>query len=273
MSEGTPSATLSGKRIGVTAARKADELIDLLRRRGAEVLHAPAIDYVDLAEDPQLRAATEQVIAERTDLVVITTGMGFRGWLDAARGAGLVDRLLEQLGSATIYTRGPKATGAVRAAGLRERYSPASETDAELLAELCAHPLRDKRCVIQAHGEPLGGFVEELRGRGARVLQVLPYRWRRPDDPRPLRTLIAEVLAGRVDALAFTSAPAVSTLLEVAIEDEQGEGFIEALRSKVLVACVGSVTAAPLARYDIPSIAPQRARTAALVRTLTDALA
>jgi len=43
---------LAGYTVGVTAARRAEELGALLERRGAEVLHAPAIRIVPLRDDP-----------------------------------------------------------------------------------------------------------------------------------------------------------------------------------------------------------------------------
>ncbi len=73
---------------GVTAARRAEELITLLERRGAAVVHAPTIRIVPLVDDVELHRVTEQLIAEPPDLVVVTTGIGFRGWVEAAHGWG-----------------------------------------------------------------------------------------------------------------------------------------------------------------------------------------
>jgi uroporphyrinogen-III synthase len=42
---------LAGFTVGVTAARRAAELTALLERRGAEVMNAPAIRIVPLADD------------------------------------------------------------------------------------------------------------------------------------------------------------------------------------------------------------------------------
>lgn len=79
---------LAGFTVGVTAARRADELIALLRRRGASVLHAPALRIVPLADDSELLAATKDLIGCPPDVVVATTAIGFRGWVEAADGWG-----------------------------------------------------------------------------------------------------------------------------------------------------------------------------------------
>jgi hypothetical protein len=64
---------LDGFTVGVTAARRADELGALLRRRGAEVRHAPALRIVPLSDDQRLLAATRQ-LAVVLRLVVTTNG-------------------------------------------------------------------------------------------------------------------------------------------------------------------------------------------------------
>lgn len=258
---------LTGRRIAVTAARKADEQIGLLERRGADVLRAPAVDYVRLGDDPALREHTVAILERPPETVVITTGMGLRGWLEAAEGWGLRERLLEVLDGAWIAARGPKAAGAVRAAGLREEYTPASETDAELLEHLLTKRLDDTELAVQAHGEPLPALTGPLVKAGARVTEVLPYRWRVPEDTAPMLALLEQARAGKLDAVTFTSAPAAHALLEVCGIAE----LAEALRG-VLVACVGPVTARPLLEHGIPVAMPQRARTAALVNLLAEEL-
>ena len=146
---------LAGFVIGITAARRADELGALLVRKGASVRYGPAIRIVPLVDDTELHAATTRLLGERIDAVVATTGIGFRGWIEAAEGWGLGDALLERLSHASMLARGPKATGAIRAAGLSESYSPASESNAELLQHLLSSGVDGQRIAVQLHGEPL----------------------------------------------------------------------------------------------------------------------
>ncbi|CAM5623099.1 hypothetical protein SVIOM342S_00303 [Streptomyces violaceorubidus] len=115
----TGHGPLAGFTVGVTAARRADELGALLQRRGATVLHAPALRIVPLADDGELMAATKRIVDRAPDVVVATTAIGFRGWVEAADGWGLGETLLERLRTVELLARGPKVKGAVRAAGLR----------------------------------------------------------------------------------------------------------------------------------------------------------
>ncbi|MEU7475773.1 uroporphyrinogen-III synthase [Lentzea sp. NPDC042327] len=257
---------LAGFTIGVTAARRADELIALLERKGAAVLHGPAIRIVPLPDDTSLLAATSALLSAPVDVVVATTAIGFRGWFEAAEGWGLGARLHRALSSAVVLPRGPKAKGAVRAAGLTETWSPSSESNAELLQYLLRMGVSGKRVAVQLHGEPLPDFVGTLQAAGADVVEIPVYRWEPPADPGPLERLIDAVLDGQVDALTFTSAPAASSVLRTA--GDRRADLVEALRRTVLVVGVGAITAGPLVAAGIPVVQPARSRIGSMVREL-----
>ncbi|GGW26366.1 uroporphyrinogen-III synthase [Streptomyces caelestis] len=259
---------LAGFTVGVTAARRADELGTLLQRRGAAVLHAPALRIVQLADDSELLGATKELIRQVPDIVVATTAIGFRGWVEAADGWGLGDDLLSRLGGARILARGPKVKGAVRAAGLTEEWSPSSESMAEVLDRLLEEGVDGQRIAIQLHGEPLPGFVEALREGGAEVVGVPVYRWMPPEDIAPVDRLLDATVSRGVDALTFTSAPAAASLLSRAEERGMLPEVLEALSHDVLSACVGPVTALPLQSRGIDTIQPERFRLGPLVQLL-----
>lgn len=259
---------LGGIAIGITAQRRADEFIDALERRGATVWHAPTINIVPLADDQRLRAATEEVVATGVDIAAVTTGAGFRGWLAAAEGWGIADRLRATLSGARLYVRGPKAKGAVRGCGLTEEWSAPEESNRQLFAHLLDEGVRGKRVAVQLHGQPLPEHTEALREAGASVIELQPYRWQWPTDLDPAHRLVDGVLDGEVDALAFTSAPATANLLTLARERGRYERFVAALGKDVLCACVGPVTAAPLAEIGVPVVQPERQRLGALVKLL-----
>jgi uroporphyrinogen-III synthase len=259
---------LAGFTVGVTAARRADELGALLERRGALVLQAPALRILPLPDDAELAAATRSLIETPPDIAVATTGIGFRGWVEAADGWGLGEALLDALRAGTLLCRGPKARGAVRAAGLIDAWSPASESSAEVLDYLLTGGVEGKRIAVQLHGEPLPDMVEALTCAGAEVIEVPVYRWLPPADLAPLDRLTDAILAGTVDAVTFTSAPAAASMLARATERGVRDGLVTALRGPVLVVCVGPVTAAPLESEDIPTAQPRRSRLGAMVRTL-----
>ncbi|HEX3778799.1 MAG TPA: uroporphyrinogen-III synthase [Pseudonocardiaceae bacterium] len=263
---------LAGYTVGITAARRAEELAVLLQRRGASVLHAPAIRIVPLPDDTELLAATRNVLAEPVDIVVATTGIGFRGWIEAADGWNLGAELSVRLAASTLLARGPKAKGAIRAAGLVESWSPESEASPELLEHLLTAGVAGKRVAVQLHGEPLTWFINSLRAAGADVVPVPVYRWTEPADIAPVERLLDATLAGQVDAIAFTSAPAAASLLAIAERGGRREELLRALGGSTLSVCVGAISAGPLAELGITVAQPDRARLGAMVRTLADLL-
>ncbi|MFE2877048.1 uroporphyrinogen-III synthase [Streptomyces roseus] len=265
---------LAGFTVGVTAARRADELIALLRRRGATVLHAPALRIVPLADDSELLAATKELIGCAPDTVVATTAIGFRGWIEAADGWGIGEELLTRLRATELLARGPKVKGAVRAAGLVETWSPQSESLAEVLDRMLAGGVAGRRIALQLHGEPLPGFVEALRAGGAEVVVVPVYRWMAPEDLAPMDRLLDAVAAGAgtIDAVSFTSAPAAASLLARAEERGTAEAVLAGLRGDVLSACVGPVTALPLQARGVETVQPERFRLGPLVQLLCQEL-
>ncbi|MFI8391768.1 uroporphyrinogen-III synthase [Streptomyces sp. NPDC085540] len=268
----TNTGPLAGFTVGVTAARRADELIALLRRRGAAVLHAPALRIVPLADDGELLAATKELIGCAPDVVVATTAIGFRGWIEAADGWGVGEGLLERLRAAELLARGPKVKGAIRAAGLVETWSPDSESLAEVLERLLTDGVDGRRIALQLHGEPLPGFVEALRAGGAEVVVVPVYRWMAPEDLAPLDRLLDAMIGGGVDAVSFTSAPAAASLLSRAEERGLTESVLDALRGRLLSACVGPVTALPLQAHGVDTVQPERFRLGPLVQLLCQEL-
>ncbi|MFH8485406.1 uroporphyrinogen-III synthase [Streptomyces longisporoflavus] len=265
---GRHSAPLAGFTVGVTAARRADELGALLQRRGATVLHAPALRIVPLADDSELLSATKELIDHAPDVVVATTAIGFRGWVEAADGWGFGEALLECLRGVELLARGPKVKGAIRAAGLTEEWSPSSESMAEVLDRLLAEGVEGRRIALQLHGEPLPGFVESLRAGGAQVVGVPVYRWMPPEDLAPVDRLLDATVARAVDALTFTSAPAAASFLARAEDRGMSAELFEALRHDVLSACVGPVTALPLQDRGVETVQPERFRLGPLVQVL-----
>ncbi|CDQ42471.1 uroporphyrinogen-III synthase [Mycolicibacterium neoaurum] len=270
-------APLTGFRVAVTSARRSEELAALLTRRGADVTSAAAITMVPLPDDDELRANTEALIASPPDIVIATTGIGFRGWIAAADGWGLAHDLTAALGNARIVSRGPKATGALRAAGLPEEWSPESESSRELLHYLLEGGIVGMRIAVQLHGtnddwDPFPEFLDELRAAGADVVPIRVYRWNPAPRNGPFDQLVLSIADQRFDAVSFTSAPAVAALLLRATDLGVESAVLDALRTNVHAMCVGPITARPLVRLGVPTSAPERMRLGALARHITDEL-
>lgn len=260
---------LAGFRIGVTAARRADEQIALLERRGADVVHAPALSVdPNRIDEAALLAATHQVLAAPVDIFVATTGIGLKSWFTAAERWGLQDRLLAHLAGAEILARGPKSVGVIRRFGLRELWAPESEEFEDVLGHLRGSDLAGRRIVVQEHGQSLSMAAHALRRLGASVDTVAVYRVEGAEDPEPMFGLIEQIAARRVHAVTFTAAPAVAAMMAAATSAGQRDEVVSAFQADVVASCVGPVTAAAFEMWGVPSIYPDRSRLAAMVKQL-----
>jgi uroporphyrinogen-III synthase len=273
----TPAPSLAGYRVAVTSARRARELCTLLHRHGATVVRAAAISIVPLPDDGALRRSTESLLAFPPDIVIATTGVGLRGWIAAADGWGLTDRLKATFSGARIVARGPKATGALRAAGLREEWSPESESSREVSQYLRNFDISGCRIAVQLHGasddwDPFPEFLDELRSAGAEVIPIRVYRWIPAPVGGEFDQLIRQIAQREFDAVSFTSAPAVAATLMRAADLRISGQLLDALRSDVRAMCVGPVTAQPLIRLSVPTSWPERMRLGALARHIAEEL-
>ncbi len=279
---------LQGFRIGVTSDRRSGDLIAALERRGAEVLHAPALRIAANESDDALVEDTRRLIEASPEIVLITTGYGMHRWLEVADTAGLGAELITTLERAQVLARGPKALGAVRAAGLDEARLAEPEggsgetgpgetglgeaaTTASLV-DAVINSAAGRRIGIQLHGYTDEVQLARLGAAGASVHTVTPYRWEPVAGDDRLPRLIDAVCDRALDAITFTSAPAADATLAVARSSGRWAEFLDALGSDVITAVVGPVTAVPLIEAGIPVLRPDRFRLGALIRLVCDQL-
>lgn len=262
---------LSGRRIVLTAQRRAEQLASALQRHGASIVHAPTLSVIPHIDDPELITRTRALIEHRPDIVVVTTGVGFTGWGEVAETAGLSEEWHDMLAGARIIARGPKARGAIQAAGLVPEWVAESETSAEIEEVLLGEGVRDLRIAVQHHGAGADGLDGSFAAAGADVCSLVVYRWTSAPDPEAVIAAVGLVAERRCDAVAFTSAPGAAAFLEVARDEGLLSRVIDAFNDDdggVLAAAVGSVTATPLREKGITTVIPERFRLGALARIL-----
>lgn len=260
---------LAGFTIGVTADRRSGEQIELLRRKGAAILHAPTIRTHPLGEESHLAQATRAILAAPPEVAILTTALGIRGWFEMAEALDLAEGLLDVLGSREVLARGRKASGAAVTAGIPAPTPSLDDTSAGLVAALEGRDLAGVRVAVQVDGAGSQDLVGSLRERGAEVIVVPVYRWTMPDADAPVERLVTAIVDGRVDAVTFTARPQVENLVAFARAMGTDEAVRAALGSRIAVACVGPVCAAACrdAGFGDP-IEPTRPRLGSMVATL-----
>lgn len=232
---------LRGKIVAVPETRQLDVLASLLERRGATVLRCPLVGIEDHPDQAAVLAWIDRLIDEPTDLVVFYTGEGIERLVACAGRAGREPPFRAALARTPKLTRGPKPKRALRKLELAAEYEATPPTTAGLVAAAATLALPRSRVAIQLYDEGQDtALVDHWRARGVIPDCVTPYVYASAAAEEQVVTLIDALAAGRVDAIAFTSAAQVRRLREVAarhgLEPALGAGLIHAR-----VAAVGPV--------------------------------
>ena len=237
---------LSGRRIVVPETRELGQLVRMLEERGAEAVPCPLIAIRD-APDPAPVEAWLRCFADGAcDDLVLMTGEGLRRLLGFARRLDLKPAFLVALGAARKITRGPKPVRALREIGLASDVPADEPTTEGIIAAMRRHDLSGRRVGVQLYPDNANErLLEFLKGAGAEPDPVLPYVYASEADDARVIAVIEEMAAGRIDAIAFTSAPQVRRFRDVARtsgrEAELLQGF-----ERIAVAAVGPIVAAEL---------------------------
>lgn len=256
--------------VAILESRMSAQAAALLARAGLEAFSAPALDEEPLDASGAVAAFIDDLAARRIQVVVLLTGAGVRALAREAERAGRRDELLDGLRAATLACRGPKPVAALRELGIVPQIvAPVPNTSATLLAAMAPLALMGARVGLVHYGERNATLVELLRTRGAAVTELSLYAWRLPDDRAPLRELVARVVAGSVDAVAFTSQIQVRHLFQVAAEHGRAEELAEALRTRTLVASIGPTCTSVLETFGLrPAVEPEHPKLGHLVLAL-----
>jgi uroporphyrinogen-III synthase len=237
---------LSGRRIVVPETRELGQLLRMLEERGADTVPCPMIAIRDTPDTAPVNAWLRRFAREPCDDLVLMTGEGLRRLLGFARRIDLESAFINALRLARKITRGPKPVRALREIGLAADVAADEPTTEGVIAALERHDLTGRRIGVQLYpGNANERLLQFLEGAGAEADPVLPYVYASEADDARVIAVIAEMAAGQIDAIAFTSAPQVRRFRDVARafgrEAELRQGF-----ERIVVAAVGPIVAAEL---------------------------
>jgi uroporphyrinogen-III synthase len=242
---------LRGRRVALPETREADRLALMLQEQGAETVSCPLVAIVDLADPSPITAWLSRFAETPFDDLILLTGEGLRRLHAVARRSELEAAFLDALTKTRKITRGPKPARALRELGLTPDSRAAEPTSEGVIALLSRDDLRGRRVGVQLYpGAVNNRLVAFLRGAGAMPDPVVPYEYASEAEDRKVAALIDQMAAGRIDVIAFTSAPQVRRLFDVGQALNQKEKLDTALR-KTIVAAVGPVVLAELQRRGV----------------------
>lgn len=267
-------ADLGGARVGLLEGRMGGELARLVERHGGVPISAPALLEEPVDASASVTDLLRALDAGEIEVVVFLTGVGVNELFDAADRLGRGDELVRRLRATVNVARGQKP-----ARPLRQRGIPVSVaveepyTTTEVIGALARIEVAGRGVALLHYGERSGEIASALVARGAHLHELMLYEWRLPADTSPLEALIREVMAGAVDAVAFTSQVQLRHFLLVAERSGVRDALIRALNERTLVAAVGPTCASALRRVGLtPSVVPDNPKMGPMVVALAAAL-
>ncbi|WP_018862461.1 MULTISPECIES: uroporphyrinogen-III synthase [unclassified Thioalkalivibrio] len=253
---------LAGRRVALPESRALEVFAGLLERRGAEVWRCPLIAIHDSPDRTAIEAWLHRAIEAPFDRLIFLTGEGFTRLTGFARRAGREDTWLAAVARTQTLVRGPKPGRAMKPFGVRPDAVAAAPTTEGIIETLSGQDragqhLAGQRIGVQLYGaEPNRRLLEFLEQAGAEVFPVWPYRYADAAETERVTGLIAALITGEVDAIAFTSQAQVRRLLRVARDAGHEDALLSAL-GRTVVAAIGPVVADELRAHGVhPTVVP-----------------
>jgi uroporphyrinogen-III synthase len=242
---------LSGYRILILETREEAQFSRLLREQGADVIQCPMFTIEDTPDQEKVGGWIKSAINEPLDDLVLMTGEGVRRLVAAAGRLSVETEFIAALAWPRKYARGPKPVNALRQIGLTAEVVVEPPTTEGIIATLSRTELKGHRVGLQLYPEKdHSPLLAALRDLGATPVPVEPYVYDTRAAKTNIAAAIAEIAAGRVDAIALTSSGQVRRLVEAA----RAEGCEEQLRrglAQTPVASIGPVVSNELKAYGL----------------------
>lgn len=263
-------AALEGLRVALLEAHLVDRAAAHVRRLGGVPYSVPAMR--EAAHLDRIAPFIDALSSGEVSVVVFLTGVGATMVLDEAVRLGRLEETVAALRGAVVACRGPKPAAVLSRHDIPVQIRAGDPyTTQELLAALTAISLKGRRVAVVHHGERSQALTSSLEALGARLDEVSLYEWVMPADRGPLETLVGDLVAGRVDAIAFTNRVQCRHLFRVAEMLGMGPALTGVLRGNVIVAAVGPVCAEALQSLGvIPDVIPARPNMEAMLEALAE---
>jgi uroporphyrinogen-III synthase/uroporphyrinogen III methyltransferase/synthase len=206
------SLVLAGRRVLVTRAlHQSGKLCDGLRALGAEPVEVPVLEIRPPADFAPLDAALRKI--DRYDWLILTSANAVRAVDERATELGIA---LEQADRLKVAAVGEATAEAVRKAGLQVAYVPETYVAESLVAGLLEgiHLQTNGVKILLARAAVARDLIPDaLREAGIAVNVVDAYR---NVLPEVAPELLLKAVAGRIDAVTFTSSSSATHLAEAA---------------------------------------------------------
>jgi uroporphyrinogen-III synthase len=264
---------MKSKVVAILETRAGTHLADLISRRGAVPMLAPALEEVPDVDPRAVRSLLERWRIEPFQICIFQTGVGTRALFAATDAAASTAELQQRLASSRVVVRGPKPVGELSARNIRiDMRAQSPFTTETVLAALAGVEVKGFSILVQRYGATNRALAAALEARGASVHEIATYRWALPADTQPLVDLLQALERGRVDAVVFTSAVQMHNLYTMA-QQLGGAAQLAGHLNRSIVASIGPVCSRTLRDYGVtPTLEASPPKLGPLLSALESAL-
>ena len=282
--------SLTGLRIAITGSRRASELAHIVKNFGGIPHFAPTIAIEAKQGIPkEIENFITRIIEGSIDYAIFMTGPGVYLFMLAARELGFENKLVEALNRIIIVSRSFKPKDALAKHGVQTDIVPEENTSEGIAKVLSNYDIQSKKIAILCHGSYPVGLKEQLMTAGAEVLEYSIYKYslefnesgakilnsmgfeyKIPEKQKVIE-LVEEINNGSIDAITFTSPPAVHGLFNIAEVHQMKKSLQSSLNNYTIIVAVGPSTKKALEQNSVKvDVVPKVYKIGPMIKALSD---
>jgi uroporphyrinogen-III synthase len=282
--------SLRGITVAVTSSRRASELASIVRKFGGIPYIAPTIGIKNNNPlNSECNRFIETISKKKIHFFIFMTGVGVFNLFQNLQKLDKSNTAIEKLQDTIVIARSNKPRMELRKFGIKTHFVPDMNTLDGIWNLLKRFDVKNKNVGILWHGDSSGSFKKSLKSLGANVfdfssysystnlertnamvLKKMGYDYVAPNDEK-IERLIEDIMKGIVDAITFTSPPAVKEFFEFAKRNNKIKELKESLNSNLLVVSVGPSTSKMLSNFHVlVDVVPATYRMGPMIKELAD---
>jgi len=231
----------------------------------------------------------ETVCRKKMHFFVFMTGVGVFTLFQNVDKLHELDNVIEKLRDTVIIARSNKPAAELRKFGVATNFVPDMNTIDGVFDLVRKFDVKNKNIGILWHGDYSDSFKRKLESLGSKVfefssysysisleqkngimLKEMGYDYVAPTEEK-IRKLIEDIMTGIIDAITFTSPPAVKEFFDFAKTNNKIDSLKDRLNHNLLVVSVGPSTSKMLEKFQINvDVIPSTYRMGAMVKELAD---
>lgn len=282
--------SLRGITVAITSSRRASELASIVQKLGGVPYIAPTIGITsNVTLTSECDKFIETVNHKKMHFFIFMTGVAVFKLFQNVEKSHQLDNVIEKLRDTVVIARSNKPATELRKFGISTNFVPVMNTLEGVFDLLRKFDVKNKNIGILWHGdfsvsfrgklESLGSKVFEfssysyslsLEEKNAIMLKEMGYNYVAPAEDK-IKELLEDIVRGAIDAITFTSPPAVNELFEFAKRNNKIDSLKHRLNHNLLVVSVGPSTSKMLEKFQIKvDVMPSTYRMGAMVKELAD---